>query len=211
MAEKTEISAQRRDTMATIVSFMAVTNEYADKTSKYNTSKIYGGNYLYDNGTFSDPQAEYMEDLRQNTEDFKKHIINFMNKYPEIPISAYEEYLDNDTENPHTHHHPSVLRITADFPKKQNEIATVRIMDGDYRGIPTIKMTFGKKTLYEEAFGRKYEDKTIRERIAESLTNAREHIIRNRESEIVHPSPVRKITDIPVIAKFINWLTDTKD
>ena len=209
MTEKTEISAQQRDVLATINSFMAVTGEYADKTTKYNMPKIYGGTYLYRDGVYSDPQAEYMEDLRRNMDNFKSYVTKFMENHPEIPISAEDSYLDGGFANPKEHHKPYDLKIIADFPNKKNEIAAIKITIGDYRDIPTIKITFGKKILYDDRFGRRYEEEETQRRIAKSTANVQDHL--NKDNDILNSSPLRKITEISVVSKFINWLTKTNE
>lgn len=211
MTEKTEISAQQRDVMATIDSFMAVTDEYADKTTKYNMPKIYGGTYLYRDGVYSDPQAEYMEDLRKNMGIFKNCIAKFVLNHPEIPISAEDTYLDGGFKNPNEHHHPAALRIVAAFPDKKNEIAKITVTHGDYRGIPTIKMTFGKKTLYEDRLGQKFEEEETQRRIAKSSENVQEHVNKSKDNPLLDPYPLSKVAEVPIIARFINWLTETKE
>lgn len=209
MIDKAQISAQQRNVMATIDSFLAVTDEYADKTTKYNMPKIYGGMYLYRNGSFSDPQAEYMEDLRRNMDNFKSYVAKFMENHPEIPISAEDSYLDGGFADPKEHHKPYDLKIIADFPNKKNEIAAIKITVGDYRNIPTIKMTFGKKTLYEDRFGKKYEEEETEKRIAKSTASVRGRI--HKDGGILNSSPTRKISKIPIVSKFLNWLSEIRD
>lgn len=211
MTEETEISAQQRDVMATIDFFMAVADEYVDKTTKLNMPKIYGGSYLYRDGVYSNPQAEYMADLRKNMENFKSYITKFMKSHPEIPISAEDTYWDGGFKNPKEHHHPASLTIIADFPNKKNEIAKLSVSDSDYRNIPTIRMTFGKKNLYEDRLGLKWEEEETQKRIAKSLGNVQEHINKGKSDDILNPSPAHKISEIPIIAKFISWLTETKE
>ena len=209
MIDKAQISAQQRNVMATIDSFMAVTDEYADKTTKYNMPKIYGGMYLYRNGSFSDPQAEYMEDLRKNMENFKNYVAKFIHEHPEIPVSAEDYYLDGGYSDPKEHHNPYDLKIVADFPNKKSEIAAIKVTTGDYRNIPTIKMTFGKKTLYEDRFGKKYEEEETEKRIAKSTASIQGRI--HKDGDILNSSPTRKISKITIVSKFLNWLSEIRD
>jgi hypothetical protein len=72
-------------------------------------------------------------------------------------------------------------------------------------------MIFGKKTLYEDRLGLKWEEEETQKRIAKSLGNVQEHINKGKSDDILNPSPAHKISEIPIIAKFISWLTETKE
>lgn len=175
--------------------FRKVLEEYADKTSTDKEQTVYGYYQMHSNDPENplSQQEKYMKELRESLDKFEAYLTKFAEKHPELPLDIQARYLDHHADNPQEHHLPFQLKIEAKLSKKPEKLADISVLTYDYRGLPDISIRFGNREIYNDRFGKAYEQAQTKKICRQSSFRIAQKLQTKKDREILNASPQPKI------------------